>query len=91
MLGVEFYFLKFKLSKPSLTKELTDFLASTLRANTVLKSEGSYQVMAFIQFRDNNEFRKFEEKVLEKFGNSIQDYYFSVAKSQYKLDWFPNI
>lgn len=89
MLGVEFYFLRFRLSKPSETDNVIKYLSNTLRANTILKSNGNYQVMAFLQFKDNSEFRKFEENLLEKFKGVIQDYSFSVAKSQYKLDWFP--
>lgn len=89
MLGLEFYFLRFRLSKPSEIEEIIKYLSNTLRANTILKSNGTYQLMAFLQFKDNSEFRKFEEDILEKFKGSIQDYSFSVAKSQYKLDWFP--
>lgn len=89
MLGVEFYFLRFRLSLPSKTNELIEYLSRTHRANTILKSDVSYQVMAFLQFKDNTEFRKFEEDILKNFGEMIQDYSFSVAKSQYKLDWFP--
>jgi len=91
MLGVEFYFLRFRLSLPSKTRDLIGYLSETHRANTILKSEGSYQVMAFLQFKDNTEFRKFEEDLLNRFGEAISDYLFGVAKSQYKLNWFPKI
>ncbi len=89
MLGEEFYFLRFRLSRPSKKENLIKYLSSTLRANTILRSDGSYQVMAFLHFKDNSEFRKFEEEALAKFQEAIQDYSFSIAKSQYKLDWFP--
>jgi len=89
MLGSEFYFLMFKLSKPTQKTKLIEYLASTLRANTIIESEGSYQVMTFVQFKDNNEFRKFEENLFKNFQKEIFDYSFEIAKAQYKLDWFP--
>jgi Lrp/AsnC family leucine-responsive transcriptional regulator len=87
MLGSEFYFLMFKLSKPSKKKELMNYLAQTLRANTIIESEGSYQVMAFMQFKNHGEFRNFEEDIFKKFPDEIYDYLFEVAKAQYKLEW----
>ena len=44
--------------------------------------------MVFVQFKDHNEFRKFEENLLKKFEKDIHDYSFEIAKAQYKLDWF---
>ncbi len=89
MLGSEFYFVMFKLIKPSLKNKLIEYLSESLRANTIIESDGSYQVMAFIQFKDHNEFRKFEENLFKIFPNEIFDYSFEIAKAQYKLDWFP--
>lgn len=89
MLGVEFYFLRFKLSRPSENEAIIKYLSNTGKANTILKSDSSCQLMAFLFFKDNSEFRSFEENILEKFGGVIQDYSFSIAKSQYKLDWLP--
>ncbi len=89
MLETEFYFLRFKLSKPSDKEKLKHYLSESLRANTILESDGTYQIMAFLQFKNNSEFREFEEKLLEKFEKSIQDYSFNLAKSQHKLEWFP--
>jgi DNA-binding Lrp family transcriptional regulator len=89
MLETEFYFLKFKLLKPSEKNQIERYLSETLRANTILESDGTYQIMAFLQFKNNSEFREFEEKLLDKFGKSIQDYSFNLAKFQHKLEWFP--
>lgn len=89
MLDTEFYFLRFKLSKPSERGKLKKYLAQSLRANTIIESNGTYQIMAFLQFKNNAEFRKFEEDLLKKFERFLQDYSFSLAKSQHKLDWFP--
>lgn len=89
MLDTEFYFLRFKLSKPSDKENLKEYLSETHRVNTILESEGSYPIMAFLQFKNNSEFREFEEKFLKRFQDSIQDYSFEIAKAQHKLDWFP--
>lgn len=91
MLETEFYFLRFKLSKPSEREKIKEYLSQTQRANTILESDGTHQIMAFLQFKNNSEFREFEEKLLEKFRNSIQDYSLNLAKSQYKLEWFPKV
>lgn len=88
MLGSEFYFVMFKLSKPSHKNKLIEYIARTLRANTIIESDGSYQVMAFVQFKDHNEFRKFEENLFKNFPKEIYDYSFEIAKAQYKLNWF---
>lgn len=89
MLGNEFYFIMFKLIKPTQKDKLIEYLSESLRANTILESDGSYPVMAFVQFKDHNEFRKFEESLLKKFSKELFDYSFEIAKAQYKLDWFP--
>ena len=89
MLETEFYFLRFKLLKPSGKDKIEAYLSETSRANTILESEGTYQVMAFLQFKNNSEFREFEEKFLAKFKDILHDYSFNLAKSQHKLDWFP--
>jgi len=88
-LGGEFYFIRLKLIKQSKKKEIMNYLAETLRANTILESDTTYQIMAFLQFKNHNEFRKFEETLIFKFKEDIYDYSFEVARSQHKLDWFP--
>lgn len=91
MIGSEFYFLMFKLIHPSKKKDLIRYLSKTFRANTILESNGSYQVMAFVQFKDIAEFRNFEDRLFKEYKDSIQDHCFEIAKAQYKLDWFPDI
>ncbi len=89
MLGSEFYFVMLKLIKPTQKSKVIDYIAGTLRANTIIETEGSFQVMAFVQFKSNNEFRRFEEDLFKYFPDTIFDYAFEIAKAQYKLDWFP--
>lgn len=91
MLGGEFYFIRLRLIKQSKKREIMNYLSETLRANTILESNGAYSVMAFLQFKDNKEFREFEEKLITKFKDEIYDYSFEVARSQHKLEWFPKI
>ena len=88
ILGFEAYFLTIKLSKPTQEEKLISFLNKSLRCNTILCSEGSWDIATFIHFKSHKEFREFENKLLEQFRESILEYSFEYGKKQYKLDWF---
>lgn len=88
ILGYESYFLILKLKKQTSKKNIIDYLSSTLRCNTILETDSAWSIMCFIHFRNNVEFRTFEENLMEKFSNAIFEYNFELIKNQYKLDWF---
>lgn len=89
MLGYEAYFLKIKLSKPTQKKGIITFLDQTRRCNTILQTEGYYDLITFIHFKSNKEFISFENNLLNQFKESIHEYDFELVKNQLKLDWFP--
>lgn len=87
-LGFEAYFLTLKLLKPTQRAKISNFLSQTLRCNTILCSEGKWDIITFIHFKSHAEFRIFENKMLELFKEAIHEYSFEYVKSQHKLDWF---
>lgn len=86
-LGFESYFLTLKLSKPTQKDKIINYLKSTYRCNTILKT--NWDLIALIHFKSHKEFRIFENDMTSKFKDAIYEYSFELAKQQHKLDWFP--
>lgn len=88
LLGFESYMLNLKISKPTQKKKIIDYLSNTGRSNTILKTDGNWDIITPIHFQNNKEFRIFEKALSDKFKDSIYEYSFEIAKEQYKLNWF---
>lgn len=89
LLEFEAYVLSIKLSKLTQKERIISYLANTERCNTILKTEGTYCIIAVIHFKSTKEFREFEKDFILKFGTMIYEYTFELFKHQEKLDWFP--
>ncbi len=88
-LGFEAYILTLRLSKPSQKNRVINYLKETYRCNTILRSDTGLDILAFIHFNSNKEFRDFENKLTEKFKDVIYEYSFEFIKQQHKLHWLP--
>ena len=88
LLGFEFYILNLKISKPTQKKKIIDYLSNTRRCNTILKTDGNWEIITFIYFQNHKEFRKFKKIFFDKFKDSIYEHSFEIAEEQYKLNWF---
>lgn len=85
------YLLSLKLKKVSECNAIINFLYATNRVNNILISKNDYTIFAFIHFKDYNEFYEFDNKLSEKHKSNIFEHSYSIARKQYKLDWFPKI
>lgn len=88
LLGFESYMLKLKINEQSKKEKIKIYLSNTYRCNTILLSEDEWCIICFIHFKSNQEFKQFEERLLNEFSSSIFEYSFELIKSQYKLNWF---
>jgi DNA-binding Lrp family transcriptional regulator len=88
LLGFECYFMILKLCKPTQRKRIIHFFKETQKCNTILVS-ASGNLMVFIQFPNNKEYRLFENKLFSHFSTAIYEYSFVLVKKQHKLEWFP--
>ena len=89
ILGFNGYFLLIKLAKPTKRNSFIKYLAGTKRCNTIIKSSGEYDIIAFIHFKSNKEFIYFEKEMISRYGETIYEYSFELVKHQEKLSWFP--
>ncbi|MFC1723566.1 Lrp/AsnC family transcriptional regulator [Nanoarchaeota archaeon] len=89
LLGFDAYLLMIKLAKPTQKRQIINYLKATHRCNTILTSDGGWDLMTIVHFKSNKEFRKLETDMLLKFKDAVYEYSFEVMKHQEKLDWLP--
>ena len=88
LLGFESYFMTMKLCKPTQRHKIIQFFKETQKCNTILLSALG-DIMAFIHFPNNKDYRMFENKLFSQFESAIHEYSFALVKNQHKLEWFP--
>ncbi|HLC54641.1 MAG TPA: AsnC family transcriptional regulator [Candidatus Nanoarchaeia archaeon] len=89
LLGFEAYMLMIKLVRPTQKENIATFIASTHQCNTLLLTETLFDIVCFINLKNNKEFRAFENELTSRFKDAIYEYSFEIIKKQNKLDWFP--
>ncbi|MBI4440494.1 AsnC family transcriptional regulator [Candidatus Woesearchaeota archaeon] len=85
-LGLEPYFVRLKLSRPTQRANLIKFFSDTKRCNTILSS--AQEIMTFIHLKSHKEFITFENKLVSLFREQILEYSFEYVLFQHKLEWF---
>jgi len=88
-LGYSGYLLKLKIKKPINKKEIIQFLGNTKKSNGIYSTKGSWNLIAFMHFKNTKELQTFEEDLLNQFETSISKHSFELINYQSKLDWFP--
>lgn len=88
-LGFSPYFLKIKVFRRKKQKEIIEYLLNTGKCHGIFEHEESWNILAFLSFKDRNDLSKFETEFLKKYKDIIEDYEFIIVQEQLYYNLFP--
>jgi len=88
-LGFHSFVLRLKIFNRAKEKEIFEFLKNHGRCHGIIRYEESWDALAYLSFKDRGELGKFENKLLELYGEHIKDYEFILVQEQVYYNTFP--